>query len=146
MKTSIKLAMAFAAVAAAVGTGAVAAEQRQGGNRMAQRLERADTDNSGDVSFEEFKAAMDKRLGNADADHDGKITVAELAAEIERMRAERMAQRIIRRFDTNGDGVLTAAEVEGRQKKIFALLDRNDDGKIEQSEMPRRFGRHWRQQ
>jgi len=67
------------------------------------------------------------------------------------MRAERMARRLIERFDTNGDGVLTAAEVESRQKKMFALLDRNDDGKIEKDEMPRRkFGRwghggpgHW---
>ena len=66
----------------------------------------------------------------------GKVTVAELAAEIEKMRAERMAKRIIDRFDTNGDGVLTKAEVESRQKKMFALLDRNDDGKIEKSEQP----------
>ena len=94
--------------------------------------------NSGDVTFEEFSAAMAKRFPSADANSDGKMTVAEIADAIERMRAERMAQRIVKRFDTNGDGELTKDEIESRQKKMFALLDRNDDGKIEKSEMPRR--------
>ena len=66
------------------------------------------------------------------------MTVGEIAAEIERLRAERMARRIVERFDTDGDGMLTAAEIESRQKKMFALLDRNDDGKVVKDEMPRR--------
>ena len=94
--------------------------------------------NSGDVTFEEFAAAMKSRIGDADADSDGKMTVAEIAAEIERMRAERMARRMIERFDTDGDGMLTLVEIEARQKKMFALLDRNDDGKIVPEEMPKR--------
>ena len=70
------------------------------------------------------------------------MTVAEIASEIERMRAERMARRIVERFDADGDGMLTVAEIESRQKKMFALLDRNDDGKIVKEEMPRgKFGR-----
>ena len=70
------------------------------------------------------------------------MTVGEIASEIERMRAERMAKRIVERFDTDGDGMLTAAEIESRQKKMFALLDRNDDGKVDKDEMPRgKFGR-----
>ncbi len=44
---------------------------------------------------------------------------------------------------------MTKAEVEARQKKMFALLDRNDDGRIAQDEMPargegRRRGGRWR--
>jgi Ca2+-binding EF-hand superfamily protein len=66
------------------------------------------------------------------------MTVAEIASEIERMRAERRAQRIVDRFDTDGDGMLTAAEIESRQKKMFALMDRNDDGKVVKEEMPQR--------
>ena len=38
----------------------------------------------------------------------------------------------------NGDGELTKAEIENRQKKQFALLDKNDDGKITADELPRR--------
>ena len=141
MKTkSMKLALAFLALAGASGS-ALAADKPQRGDGQRHggmmRFERADTDSSGDVTFEEFAAAMNKRIGTADADKDGKMTVAEIASEIERMRAERMARRIVERFDADGDGALTVAEIEGRQKKMFALLDRNDDGKIAADEMPR---------
>lgn len=139
MKRSTKLAMAFAAVAVTAATGAMASD-RNGGGKGQMRFERADADSSGDISFEEFSAAMKGRFETADSDGDGKVTMAEIASAIEKTRAERMAKRMMARFDTNGDGVLTAAEVEGRQQKIFAYLDRNEDGKIEKSEMPRRGG------
>lgn len=143
MKTKMKMALAFLALAGVAGTTAYAQGDRQRagfgpGQSGLNRLQQADADASGDVSFEEFAAAMKTRIGDADTDKDGKMTVAEVASAIERMRAERMARRIIERFDTDGDGALTAAEIESRQKKMFALLDRNDDGKIAQGEMPRR--------
>ena len=151
MKTSTKLALAFLTLAGLAGGTAFAAgpspdagdgQDSPGGPRPKMRFDRMDKDNSGDVTFEEFSAMFEQRFGDADANKDGKMTVDEIAAAIEKMRAERMAERIIQRFDTNGDGVLTAAEVESRQKKMFALLDRNDDGKIEKDEMPeRKFGR-----
>lgn len=53
-------------------------------------------------------------------------TASEIATQIERMRADRMARRIIDRFDANRDGVLTKAEIEARQKIMFALMDRNE--------------------
>ena len=141
MKKSMKTALAFLAVASAASGVAVAAENRPGfgeGPRHGMAFDRADADANGDVTFEEFAAAMNSRMGTVDADKDGKMTVAEIAAEIERMRTERMARRLIERFDADGDGALTAAEVETRQKEMFALLDRNDDGKILDEEMPRR--------
>ena len=136
MKKSTKIALTFLAIAGAAGSTAFAAD-RDG--RQGMRFERMDADSSGDVTFEEFAAAMKNRIGDADADKDGKMTVGEIASEIERMRAERMARRIVQRFDTDGDGALTTAEIESRQKKMFALRDRNDDGRIVKEEMPRRW-------
>jgi Ca2+-binding EF-hand superfamily protein len=142
MKKSTKIAIAFLALAGTAGSIAVAADRDEDRGKWPRhgqmRFDRMDADSNGDVTFDEFTAAMDKRLGSADADGDGKMTVAEIAAEIERMRTERMARRIVERFDIDGDGALTPAEIQSRQKKRFALLDRNDDGKIEESEMPRR--------
>jgi Ca2+-binding EF-hand superfamily protein len=158
MKTSMKLALAFLAFAGLAAGAAFAAGPEtdapdgpggpdgQGGPRTMMRFERMDVDDSGDVTFEEFTAMFKSRIGDADANKDGKMTVEEIATQIERMRAERMARRLIERFDIDGDGALTAAEVESRQKKMFALMDRNDDGKIEKDEMPRhggRWGRRW---
>lgn len=143
MKKSTRIAFAFLALAGTAGA-ALAADNnaRRGGHDRGMRFERADADNSGDVTFEEFSAAMKSRIGQADADKDGKMTVGEIASEIERMRTERMARRIVERFDVDGDGMLTTAEIESRQKKMFALMDRNDDGKIVKDEMPR--GKHRR--
>lgn len=137
MKTSMKFALAFLGLASIAG-GVAYGEGRHGpgGKGAMMRFDRLDADQSGDVTFDEFSAMLKSRIGDADADKDGKMTVEEIAAAIEKMRAERMARRIVERFDTDGDGMLTAAEVESRQKKMFALMDRNDDGKIVKDEMP----------
>ena len=147
MRKSTKTAIAFLVLAGMAGSVAMAGDRSNmrheakgpgGGQQM--RFERIDIDRSGDVSFEEFSAVIGSRASGADANADGKITVAELADAIERRRAERRAERMIRRFDTNGDGELTMEEIENRQKKMFALMDRNDDGVLVIEEMPRRMG------
>ncbi len=143
MRKSTKLALAFAGLAGAVATVAFAAEGPGKGMHRGMMFQKADADHSGDISFDEFSNAMGQRLGKPDA--DGKITVEELAGRLEKARFERMAKRMIARFDTNGDGVLTADEIQGKQKKIFAMLDKNDDGKIEKDELPHRpWGGGWR--
>lgn len=137
MKKTTTIALAFVTLAGLAGSSAMA-QDRQGWRQDAgQRFERADTDNSGDLTFEEFSAAFNDRLDGMDADGDGTMTVEEIAAEIMQRRAERMAQRLIDRFDTDGDGKLTTAEVQARQSKLFALLDGNDDGKLEMEEARR---------
>jgi len=153
MRKTTTIAAAFLALAGFASAAHAADDGRRGdrsGPRSVADFEAADADANGEVTFEEFVAAINDRLVDADADGDGKMTVGEIADAIERMRAERMARRMIERFDADGDGALTMAEVESRQKKMFALLDRNDDGKIVRDEMPRRgegrIGRHkdWR--
>ena len=147
MKSSTRIALAFLTLAgfAGIAANASAADDqpgRHGPKAGMMRFDRLDSDQSGDITFEEFSAALKSRIGDADKDHDGKMTVAEIASEIERMRTERMARRIVERFDIDGDGMLTAAEIDSRQKKMFALLDRNDDGKVVKDEMPRGKFRH----
>lgn len=139
MKKSTSLALAFMTLATTAASAADGAGNRA--ERFKQRFEKADANASGDITFEEFAAAMNSRITGADTDKDGKMTVGEIASEIDRMRSERRAKRIVERFDVNGDGVLTAEEIRSRQMKRFALLDRNDDGKLEPQEMPRGKGK-----
>lgn len=148
MKRNLKIAIAFATLAGIAGTAAVAAE-RHGMGRDGMRgfgmmqFDRADADSSGDVTLEEFTAAVDGRLGEVDADSDGTMTVEEVAAAIERMRNQRRAERIINRLDADNDGVLTTAEFDAAQERVFARWDRNNDGKVEEDELPRRMrGEH----
>ncbi|WP_137932146.1 EF-hand domain-containing protein [Mesorhizobium comanense] len=148
MRKTTKLAFAFIALAGAVGSAAYAenvdsAKMRE---RTMMRLDKAMNDNGGTITFDQFSNAMDARLKKLVADNGGKLTVAQLADALEKARFERMARRIIDRYDSKGDGTLTADDITGREKKIFAMLDKNNDGKIEKSELPKdgRFGhRQW---
>ncbi|MER8375389.1 hypothetical protein [Mesorhizobium sp. M1406] len=146
MRKTTKLALAFFALAGAVGTTAYAennasARMREG---TMMRLNKAMKDSNGTISFDQFSDAMNARLKKLVADNGGKLTVAQLAEALEKARFEQMAKRIIARYDTKGDGTLTSDDITGREKKTFAMLDRNNDGKIEKSELPKggRFGRH----
>ncbi|RUW21587.1 hypothetical protein EN858_12595 [Mesorhizobium sp. M4B.F.Ca.ET.215.01.1.1] len=146
MRKSTKLALAFMALAGAVGTTAYAENNASAKMRddMMQRLDEALKGPNGAITFDQFSDAMDSRLKKLVAENGGRLTVGELADALEKARFERMARRIIARFDSRGDGTLTADDITSRQKKLFAMLDRNNDGKIEKGELPKggRFGRH----
>jgi Ca2+-binding EF-hand superfamily protein len=149
MRKTTGLALAFVALAGAVGTTAYAennasARMREG---TMMRLDKAMKDSNGTISFDQFSDAMNARLKKLVADNGGKLTVAQLADALEKARFEEMAKRIVARYDTKGDGTLTTEDITGREKKVFAMLDRNNDGKIERNELPKngRMGghRHW---
>ena len=146
MRKSTKLALAFVALAGAVGTTAYAENNASAKMRedMMLRLDKAMKDSNGTISFDQFSDVMNARLKKLVADNGGKLTVAQLADALEKARFEEMAKRIVARYDTKGDGTLTTEDITGREKKVFAMLDRNNDGKIERNELPKsgRMGRH----
>ena len=75
------------------------------------------------------------RLKEADKNGDGTLSQDEIEAMAMKRVVERQAQRMTKRLDVDGDGIVTIAEVEKQKGKRFALMDRNDDGKLEKSEM-----------
>ena len=100
-----------------------------------------DTDASGQITTEELDAAQAARFAAADANTDGGLSADEITAQIEARRAEMMAaraQRMIEEKDTNADGLLQAEEVQDarapRTAVIFAMLDTNEDGAVDQAE------------
>lgn len=140
MTRQTRIALAFLAFATAAGGTAIAGEKTERGGEgprghSMMRFGMMDTDDSGDVTLEEFTANFGERFEGADADGDGKMTIEEIAAALERARYLRMAQRVVARYDADGDGALTEDEMNARQEKLFALLDRNSDGKVEEDEM-----------
>lgn len=139
MRKSTKLALAFAALAGAVGTTAYAENNASAKMRedTMMRLNKAMSDSDGAITFDQFSEAMNARLKKLVAANGGKLTVAQLADALEKARFERTAKRIIARYDTKGDGTLTSDDITGREKKVFAMLDKNNDGKIEKGELPK---------
>lgn len=140
MRTTTRLAIAFVALAGAAGSVAYADEHYGGGgprHGMMMRLDKAMKDSNGTITFDQFSDAMNDRLKKIVADNGGKLTVAQLADALEKARFEQMAKRIIARYDSKGDGTLTTDDITSREKKVFAMLDKNNDGKIEKSELPK---------
>lgn len=142
MKSTVKIiAMSGACLFLASGV-ALADQMRKGeGRRGAMRFERLDANKDGSLSQQEFLAASVMRFSKTDTNADGVITEEELVQRLMRRRAERMAKRLLKRMDYNGDGKVTKDEVESRSKKRFILLDGNDDGKLDKAEMRRNGSR-----
>lgn len=156
---TIKLALIAGALASmtAVGvaqttsatSGTDAASEQSGGDQFRnKRVDRLDADKDGTISKEEFLA--DRNLKDADTNGDGVLSADELTAMIQKREMERKVERLTRRLDVDGDGKVTIAEIENQKAKRFALMDRNDDGKLEARELRRmkhhrghhKFGRH----
>lgn len=111
--------------------------------RMQARLDRLDANKDGAIDEQEFATAQN--LKDADANGDGTLSNDELVAMIQKRQAERQAERLSRRLDIDGDGKVTIAEVEQQRAKRFALMDRNNDGKLEANELRGKgHGKHWR--
>ena len=152
MKTKSRITLLVAGVALATGTVASAyadggkrwhrgegprAERMERGHGMGRMLKQADANEDGSITFEEFSAAGAGRFTDADADGDGNISAEEIVTAMQQERMQRRAERMIERFDANEDGVVSLAEIESHQQKLFALADRDDSGVIEADEMPR---------
>lgn len=97
-------------------------------------MARIDADGSGDVSADEFAEMGVGQLIKADTNGDGELSVDEIQTAMEARRKERMAEMYKRRFDVDGDGKITVAELKSQQGKRFAMLDSNDDGSISPDE------------
>lgn len=109
---------------------------RGDGPGFGQMFQRADKDNSGTVTFEEFTTASPMALASADADGDGQINADELTESMLREMMKRRAERMIERFDSDNDGQISLAEVENSQKRMFERIDIDGSGAIEQDELP----------
>lgn len=137
----------FAAAALMLGTAVVAdshGDMRMGDHGMmmgGMDLDFAalDADKDGKVSKDEIAALRAARVTAADANADGKLSVDEIAAmhmAAMQKASATMAARMVERLDTDGDQMLTAAEMMDRPMPamMFDRLDTNSDGFIDQAE------------
>ncbi|HET7923995.1 MAG TPA: EF-hand domain-containing protein [Rhodanobacteraceae bacterium] len=90
-----------------------------------------DTNHDGFVSRDEFIAYQKKRFDEFDTNHDGKIDAKEIASSPPLMeRNLKTAERMIRQWDKNGDGIVTADEFKQDSVDRFARQDKSGSGKI----------------
>ncbi len=135
--------------------------RRDGAQDRARNLKRLfgrlDKNGDGKIAGDELPQGGRLDLSEADKNGDGAIDLFELTAHVEAMRdgrdgkpgahdargggndrAKRFAERL-KRFDTNGDGIIERSEWKG-DEQIFARLDRDGDGKIKLTDLKGRGG------
>ena len=115
------------------------------GHRMGQRfltmLERYDSNGDGKLTQSEIVEGRNSRLAAFDADQDGALTLQEFEGLwLDTMRP--FMVDMYQRFDEDGDARVTADEYTQPFAKMMTWLDRNDDGAIDKSDLPR-GKRHW---
>lgn len=107
------------------------------------------------MSFDQWAARARDRLMALDADHDGKISKEEFAAGQAmmmmgrgRMPADgdgaapkRDGSRMFALLDTNNDGVIDATEINAMLARRFARMDANHDGVLTPDERQAMRGR-----
>ena len=94
-----------------------------------------DTNKDGTIEKDEFQGRRVERLKAADTDGDGTLSQQELENMVLKQIAERRARKLEKRLDINGDGKVTIAEIQTMRDKEVAVMDRNDDGKIDGREL-----------
>ena len=100
---------------------------RRGGHR-GMHLERADANNDGAITRDEFLARPTQMFARLDANSDGVISADERPQRRERGESGR------RRADANNDGQISQSEFAAMGASRFERLDANDDGRVTREE------------
>lgn len=103
----------------------------QPGPHGGHNLAAADADGDGQITRAEAQAARAAMFERLDADHDGYITEAERTAAREQHRPRRgMAM-----LDTDSDGRISRAEHDAAPMRMFDRHDANGDGVLSAEEI-----------
>ena len=106
-----------------------------------QRFDKLDANHDGVVTLDEYVAAATAMYRQFDTAGNGKVTAAEIeSAPKTQERALRVANHMVARMDTNGDGTVSKDEFLAAAKARFTKIDKNGDGFIDADEVN---GRRW---
>jgi hypothetical protein len=96
-----------------------------------------DTNGDGVVSATEHAAGSSAKFQAMDTDKDGNVTAAELDAYHKQSGKAPMASSgdMMKKKDTNGDGMISSSEHDANAKARFAKLDTNSDGNLSETEL-----------
>ncbi|MDX8351008.1 EF-hand domain-containing protein [Cognatiyoonia sp. IB215182] len=113
-----------------------AAAQAQDGPRERPDFQTLDLNNDGSLTLEEMQAQGAARFAAADTNGDGGLSAEEMTAAADARQAERIG-RMMDRFDANDDGLLQQGELPqrgDRAGRMFERIDADGDGAISQAE------------
>lgn len=101
----------------------------RGGMMMQQILTEADTDGDGALTQAEIDAYRSAQVSAADASGDGNLEIEEFATLYNQFMRPHMVDAF-QELDADGDGAITAEELNTRVDGLVDRLDRDGDGAI----------------
>lgn len=131
----------------ALGAGPAGPRGGNGAAAMQERLKAADTNADGFISLEEAQAALPglaAHFAAIDTDGDGRISLAEIEAAHQARHARGHRGQGWKKWDANGDGVLTREEVANapRLSQDFDAIDTDRSGTLSAEELRAAHQRH----
>lgn len=109
-------------------------------HRKLAKLKKLDADGDGVVTMEEYLKPKEERFAELDTSGNGSLSGEQLVAW-QQAELDYRVQRMLKRYDTDGDGKISKEEFQKPARDRFAERDFNGDGKITDDELPPRFGR-----
>ena len=99
-------------------------------------LKAMDSNGDGKISLDEYKAAATNRFHSIDTQNKGSIDAADIAASpVMVQRNLKMAQHMVRRLDTAGNGYVTRDEFLAAAGARFDAMDTSHSGKLTAQEI-----------
>lgn len=96
-----------------------------------------DANHDGFISKDEYAAYQKKRFDEFDTNHDGRIDAKEIASSPPLMeRNLKTAERMVKEWDKNGDGIVSADEFKQVSEERFARQDKEGTGRIPRPKPP----------
>jgi Ca2+-binding EF-hand superfamily protein len=108
-----------------------------GGPLQAQEVsyDRADTDDDGRLSRDEYRAAREEQFDRFDRNGDGVVSSTDFARMSTYRNSLAKIDRALATVDTNGDGVISREEVHTAGTPLFDRVDADGDGYLTEAEM-----------
>ena len=102
-----------------------------------------DANGDGVVTQAEFTAAAKSHFAALDTQNIGKLTAQQIATSpVAQQRDLKFAQHVVKKLDTNGDGVVSLDEYLAGAKARFSRLDKSGDGYLDTNDGGGRRGPH----
>jgi len=122
-----------AALLSLLSTPSMAQMMRQGGEGM---FERADANNDGSVTREEFIAARGQQFAKFDRNSDGHLDSNDVPKRLaERRKQNGGGEMLAGQFDTDGDGKVSKEEFINGPTLIFDRADKDNNDVLDAKEL-----------
>ncbi len=110
--------------------------KRHKGKMAMKMLSRYDENGDRAITLDEVMTARGTQFKNFDVNNDGSLDLSEFEGLWLAEMRDRMVDRF-QRHDSDGDGKVNAEDFSAKVAHMIERMDRNEDGKVDRSDMKR---------